>query len=241
MTGGDRLLSPRTLLQVGGILLAASALAFAANGLRSEKQVEIGKQYFRAAVLAEQARASGSTAGTAPPAPPPALPANGAAAADGRSSAPAPSPQNPTAAAPPATEVPAPPAPPPTPTPEDEPPVDGLQRISLEDCRDLIGSPVAVFVDARDRDFYLAGHIPGAVHLYHYESAKHIDEVRPILQEAFMVIVYCNGGDCEDSINLALDLVGSYGLPNENVHVFEGGMDVWKAAGLPVVVGESRE
>ena len=37
-----------------------------------------------------------------------------------------------------------------------------------------------------------------------------------------------------------MDLVGVYGFLNENVYVFEGGMDEWKAAGLPVVKGENR-
>jgi rhodanese-related sulfurtransferase len=225
MPGCDRLFSLRTLLQAGGIIVAASAIAFAANGMR-EKQVDLGRQYFPAAVIAAKPR-EGSTA-TKPPAPlPPAEPS--ATGADPR--APVDPAAIPAELAKPVAE----------PSLVEEPPADGIQRMSLEDCRDLVASPVAVFVDARDRDFYIAGHIPGAVHLHHYDSAKHIEEVRPILEAAFMVIVYCNGGDCEDSINLALDLVTSYGIPNENVQVFEGGMDEWKAAGLPVVAGENRE
>jgi len=227
MPGCSRLFSPCTLLQAGGIIAIATAIALASNGMR-EKQVDLDNQYFKASVLADAARES--AAAEKPPATTPivAPPANGGTA--------------PAVPAPPDTTPSAEPVKPVAePVPAEEPPADGIQRMSLEDCRDLIGSPVAVFVDARERDFYLAGHIPGAVHLYHYDSAKHIEEVRPILEAAFMVVVYCNGGDCEDSINLALDLVTSYGLPNENVHVFEGGMEVWKAAGLPVVTGESRE
>ena len=129
-------------------------------------------------------------------------------------------------------------------------PDDGIQRISFEEARDNFysgedefeasGESIYLFVDARERDLYEERHIPGAVWLYHYESDQLIDDLRPELEMAFFVIVYCNGGDCEDSIHLAADLSSLYGIPTENIYVFEGGLNEWVDNEMPVVSGSER-
>ena len=58
-----------------------------------------------------------------------------------------------------------------------------------------------------------------------------IDDLRAELELAFFVIVYCNGGDCEDSLHLAADLSSLYGIPTENIYVFEGGLNEWVRKG----------
>ena len=124
---------------------------------------------------------------------------------------------------------------------------DGIQRLTFEDVRDHFmtaeeelmstGESIVAFVDARVRDQYEDGHIPGALWLYHYESGDLIDDLRPQLEMAFFIIVYCNGGDCEDSLHLAADLGSLYGLPPENVYVYEGGFNEWKDNEMPVKTG----
>ena len=125
-------------------------------------------------------------------------------------------------------------------------PDDGIQRLTFEDVHDHfmtaeemvgMGESIVAFVDARVRDQYEEGHIPGALWLYHYESGDLIDDLRPQLEMAFFIIVYCNGGDCEDSIYLAADLGSLYGLPPENIYVYEGGFNEWKEREMPVVTG----
>ena len=129
-------------------------------------------------------------------------------------------------------------------------PDDGIQRLSFEEAHDNFvtgeeeyestGESIYLFVDARVRDQYEEGHIPGAAWLYHYESENLIDELRPELELAFFIIIYCNGGDCEDSIHLATDLMSLYGLPGENIFVYEGGLDEWVENEMPVVSGPER-
>lgn len=129
-------------------------------------------------------------------------------------------------------------------------PDDGIQRLSFEEARDNFysgedefeasGESIYLFVDARDRDLYEERHIPGAVWLHHYESEQLIDELRPELEMAFFVIVYCNGGDCEDSLHLAADLSSLYGIPTENIYVFEGGLNEWVDNEMPIVSGSER-
>jgi len=126
-------------------------------------------------------------------------------------------------------------------------PDDGIQRLTFEEARDNFetaeaelresGESIYLFVDARSRDLYEESHIPGALWLYHYESDRLIEELLPALEMAFFVIVYCNGGDCEDSLHLAADLSSLYGIPGENIYVFEGGLNEWTDNGMPVVAG----
>ena len=111
---------------------------------------------------------------------------------------------------------------------EEAQPDDGIQRLTFEDVHDH-------FMTAEDQ--YEEGHIPGALWLYHYESGDLIDALRPQLEMAFFIIVYCNGGDCEDSLYLAADLGSLYGLPPENIYVYEGGLNEWKEREMPVVTG----
>ncbi|MDE0960848.1 MAG: rhodanese-like domain-containing protein [Planctomycetota bacterium] len=129
-------------------------------------------------------------------------------------------------------------------------PDDGIQRISFDDARDnfnsaedefgATGESIYLFIDARSRDLYEESHIPGAAWLYHYESDQLIDDLRPELEMAFFVIVYCNGGDCDDSLHLAADLSSLYGIPTENIYVYEGGLNQWVENQMPVISGSER-
>lgn len=123
-------------------------------------------------------------------------------------------------------------------------PDDGIQRAGIEEVEiyfeESLNDTSMIFVDARRRSDYEEGHIPGAVWLYHYQSERLFPDVRDDLEQAFIIVVYCNGGDCEDSIHLASDLSSHYGLPSENIFVFEGGMSEWREAGFPVQVGGER-
>lgn len=257
MPAQDRLLSLRTVVQAILILAISAGFGLAWNASRGaskaketkQKHIELSKQYFSASALLARKRAEGRDPkrGADPVEPTPAA-QNGDAD---------PAPTDPATTEPattePATTEPAttePATTDPTPT-EPTPPANeehtdrivelGLQPMTVDEAELYHADGAALFVDARNREDYEEGHIPGAVYLNHYQSADLIEEVRPDLEAAFMVVVYCNGGDCDDSINLALDLVTLYGIPNGNVYVFDGGMEVWKARGLPVVTGGERE
>ena len=93
-----------------------------------------------------------------------------------------------------------------------------------------------VFVDARDVAYFEEGHIPGAYPLNHYRLEEGIDQVMAACGLAEMIIVYCNGGECEDSEFVALDLV-EFGLPSDNVRVYLGGIEEWKGGGRLIELG----
>ena len=110
----------------------------------------------------------------------------------------------------------------------------GLPAVSLKQAREAYASGEALFVDARDSDFYEMGHIPGAVSL----PVKDFDQTFPRLEEQLLaaarVITYCDGANCEMSVELTEKLLFA-GL--EQVEIFTGGMQQWRAEGQPIEEG----
>ena len=118
----------------------------------------------------------------------------------------------------------------------------GLQLIDRSQVRQLFQDPrfkqdVIVFVDAREVVHYQQGHIPGAYEFDPYRSGKYYDVVLPVCQKAEKIVVYCNGGDCDDSETAAL-LLRDMGIPNQKLFVYGGGITEWTADNLPVETGE---
>jgi rhodanese-related sulfurtransferase len=93
-----------------------------------------------------------------------------------------------------------------------------------------------IMVDARNRRYYEEGHIPGALHLDHFYPDQTLAEVLPAALAAELVVVYCNGGDCEDSEFVAIFLREA-GVPGDRLRVYLGGMSEWRERGLPVELG----
>ena len=107
-------------------------------------------------------------------------------------------------------------------------------KLEIDDvrmARKIFDSQTALFVDARPRESYKEGHIPGAVSLpvgrfdaKIYSFANKHSPRQPI-------VTYCSGRTCEDSHNLAR-LLQEAGFVN--VRVFRDGLSGWEAKGYPV-------
>jgi rhodanese-related sulfurtransferase len=96
-----------------------------------------------------------------------------------------------------------------------------------------------IFVDARGRRHYEAGHVPGAYLLDHFYPDETLPEVLAAALAADSVVVYCNGGDCEDSEFTSIFLREA-GVPDDRLRVYVGGMTEWREQGLPVELGRRR-
>lgn len=112
------------------------------------------------------------------------------------------------------------------------------QSISFNEVVAVFNDPLTrqgmnLFVDARNDDNFNEGHIPGAVQCFPFEMHLHIDEVLARANGVDKIIVYCNGGDCEDSIFTCRDLIAA-GIPSESVYLYEGGWKEWAAKDMPV-------
>ncbi len=110
----------------------------------------------------------------------------------------------------------------------------GLPVISVKQAKKAYESGEALFVDARDPDFYKLGHIPGAVSL----PVRNFDLVFPNIRERLLaaprIITYCDAANCETSVELSEKLLFA-GLAR--VEIFTGGIQQWKAERQPVEVG----
>jgi len=118
----------------------------------------------------------------------------------------------------------------------------GLQVANSEQALEFFHDPQyqqggIVFIDARNDEHYRGGHIPGAYQFDNYHPENYMGTVFPLCQAAQKIVVYCNGGNCEDSQFAALTLRDAQ-IPNEKLFVYTGGITEWTNHGNPVEVGE---
>jgi rhodanese-related sulfurtransferase len=111
--------------------------------------------------------------------------------------------------------------------------------ISGDEAADLHRREIP-FLDSRRTTVYEAGHIAGARSFPIWESTVD-DAVKKLFEEGYDVnaplVVYCSGGDCEDSHMLSQKLHG-YGF--NNALVYTEGFPDWEKRGLPVEKGAAR-
>lgn len=97
----------------------------------------------------------------------------------------------------------------------------------------------AIFFDARRTAEYRAGHIPGARPFSVWEADLDA-KIRGFFAEgpdpSTPLVVYCSGGECEDSHTLAQKL---YLAGFDHVLVYREGFPDWAARGRPVKTGDS--
>lgn len=117
----------------------------------------------------------------------------------------------------------------------------GFYELTLTQAVRLFEDPATqtqgyLFIDARDDDAFDSGHIPGALQIDHYYLEQYLPDVLPAAFSAQMVIVYCNGDKCEDSILVCNDLLDE-GVEGDNLLLFKGGWKEWTANDMPVETG----
>lgn len=120
----------------------------------------------------------------------------------------------------------------------------GLQTAESNGVVEMFGNPgyeqgLLVLVDARDDSHYREGHIPGAWQFDHYHPEQYLPTILPVCLNAQKVVVYCNGGACEDS-EFAAIMLRDAGIPAASLYVYAGGISEWKAGGRLVETGARR-
>jgi rhodanese-related sulfurtransferase len=118
----------------------------------------------------------------------------------------------------------------------------GLQVVNGQQAMDLFRDPLyqqgaIVFIDARNDEHYQSGHIPGAYQFDNYHPENYMGTVFPVCQSAQKIVIYCNGGNCEDSQFAALTLRDAQ-IPGEKLFVFTGGITDWTNRGYAIELGE---
>jgi rhodanese-related sulfurtransferase len=111
-------------------------------------------------------------------------------------------------------------------------------EISTDEAERLFRTGV-LFVDARRSGEYRQGHVTGARSMPVWEAG--LDEkVKALFDErsadqSAPIVVYCNGGECEDSHELGQRLFLS-GF--DSVRVYRDGFPDWSRKKLPVTTGD---
>ncbi|HEY6928666.1 MAG TPA: rhodanese-like domain-containing protein [Thermoanaerobaculia bacterium] len=111
-------------------------------------------------------------------------------------------------------------------------------EISGDDVAALHQRGDVPFLDARRTSVYRDGHISGARPFSVWESDID-DKVKAFFDEGHdpsgVIVVYCSGGDCEDSHTLGQKL---YMAGFDDVLVYKDGFPDWEKRGLPVTKGD---
>ncbi len=107
-----------------------------------------------------------------------------------------------------------------------------IRFIGTVEASDLLMVPgAAVFIDARNTSDFAKGHVPGALNVPHAAAATDVPASVLVLPRSGVIVVYCEGGDCGSSLNLARVLSE---LGFGDIRIVTGGWTEWIKAGLPV-------
>lgn len=115
------------------------------------------------------------------------------------------------------------------------------QEITHDEVLALLNDPntelgLNVFVDARNENNYSEGHIPGSYQCDPYDIGSYIDGMIDHVLGAEKVVVYCGGGNCEDSIFMCRELL-EMEVPMEAIYLFMGGWKEWVKNDSPIETG----
>lgn len=102
--------------------------------------------------------------------------------------------------------------------------------LGLMQVKEFFDRHEAVLIDARSSETYAKGRIRGAHSIPLGEAESRIPEFSRHVAKDAMLIVYCNGFGCHDSMELGNKLIQS-GFTQ--VFIYEGGYPEWRDAGYP--------
>ena len=107
-----------------------------------------------------------------------------------------------------------------------------IGEVSREELCETLECGDVVLVDARSPISWAASRLPGAVNIPTGAVDEHAS--RRIPDRSAEVVVYCGGGACEASMEVAGRLVE---LGYRHVRHYPGGKQDWQEAGLPLEGG----
>ena len=116
-----------------------------------------------------------------------------------------------------------------------QPKLQAQDAIPLQEAQELWSGGAMFFLDARSPSDYAAGHIVNAFNLPVEEFDGHYPGVAALLTPDTIIVVYCDGLQCDLSHRLMAKLRE---LGYRHVRVLVNGWTVWQTGGLPTHKGE---
>jgi rhodanese-related sulfurtransferase len=114
----------------------------------------------------------------------------------------------------------------------------GIRLITLREAEDLWAVGEVVIFDARPERSFREGHVPRARNLPEAESRQKFPADVLELPRERVIVVYCEGGDCQSSLALAKRL---HDEGFKDIRVMTGGWAEWIKAGLPAETGDAEK
>jgi len=108
---------------------------------------------------------------------------------------------------------------------------DELEPITREELLRRSRTREVTVLDVRPEDEFALGHLPGAVNIPLRELEARLAE----LNHAQEIVAYCRGPYCL----LSYEAVAALRARGFNVRRLQDGLPEWRAAGLPVVIGNA--
>jgi rhodanese-related sulfurtransferase len=101
-------------------------------------------------------------------------------------------------------------------------------------AKDFLDKGECIFLDARTPDVYAEDHIRGARNWPADSFDTYLTTVGEEVPKEGCVVAYCIGGTCDESYHLVMSLLAE---GYKEVYLYEGGIEGWKLADLPVETG----
>ena len=112
--------------------------------------------------------------------------------------------------------------------------IESGDRLTLSQVQIIHKHKEALFIDAREKEEYEAGHIPDAINIPASSGRSKKIELLDQIPKNLQIIVYCDNLQCHFAERLAKEM--QY-MKFNSVAVFEGGWDAWISMDKPEVVG----
>jgi len=109
---------------------------------------------------------------------------------------------------------------------------DALEAVSRQELLQRSRAGAVTVLDVRPEDEFALGHLPGAVNIPLRALEKRLSELDP----ASEIVAYCRGPYCV----LSYEAVAALRARGFKARRLEDGLPEWRAAGLPVVGGNSQ-
>tara|TARA_Y100001970_G_scaffold233788_1_gene291632 strand:+ start:508 stop:996 length:489 start_codon:yes stop_codon:yes gene_type:complete len=103
-----------------------------------------------------------------------------------------------------------------------------IREINIDVAERLFSDGV-LFVDAREEEYYLEGHIPNSICNEEFDSLTY--QIENLITYNSGFVVYCSDDDCGSSEDLAYQLQ-EQGFTN--IYLFKGGWKQWLENDLPI-------
>ena len=105
-----------------------------------------------------------------------------------------------------------------------------IPLLRLADAKALWHNRATLFVDVRSRFDFEEGHVAGAINIPYEEIEQRLPALKPRLERAEALVVYCKSTDCGKSLWSAIRL-RQEGL--QRTRIYPEGWNEWSTSGLP--------